>query len=147
MPRVTLEEQNKYEFKFKTTIQTRDLNYANHLGNDALVSLLQESRVALFKKLGFKELDLGDGRTGIIIGDLLINFKAEGFLFDELSIEDHIGDITEKSFRIYSRVVATKNNTVLALAETGVVAFDYKARKITTIPEAFRQALEKLKSK
>jgi acyl-CoA thioesterase FadM len=110
-----------------------------------LVSLLQESRVALFKDLGFKELDLGDGKTGIIIGDLLINFKAEGFLFDVLSIEDHIDDITDKSLRIFSRVVNTKNNTVLALAETGVVAFDYEERKISTIPKQFLQALERFK--
>ena len=144
MPRVTLEEQINYEFQFKTNIQTRDLNYANHLGNDSLVTLLQESRMALFEKLGFKELDLGDGKTGIIIGDLLINFKAEGFLSDELSIEDHIDNITDKSLRIYSRVVTTNNNTVLALAEIGLVAFDYRERMITTIPEKFLQALEKL---
>jgi 4-hydroxybenzoyl-CoA thioesterase len=142
MPRATLQEQSNYEFQYNTTIHTRDLNYANHLGNDSVVGMLQDARVDLFKSLGYRELDLGDGKTGIIIGDLVVNFKAEGFLFEKLRIDCHINDISDKSFRIFYRIVKAQENTIIALAETGIVAFDYTTRQVAILPSNFVKALK-----
>jgi acyl-CoA thioesterase FadM len=141
MPRVQLQVQPNYEFEYQTTIQTRDLNYAGHLGNDSLVSLIQEARVALFQELGFRELDLGDGKTGIIIGDLVINFKAEGFFGEHVVIQSHIDDVNEKSMRIYHKVVKKNDDTVLALVETGIISFDYESRKISIFPAKFLECI------
>lgn len=143
MPRVILKEQPDYEFKFITKIQTEDLNYAGHLANEALLKMIQEARIDLIKKLGFKELDLGDGKTGVIIADLVVNYKSEGFEGDELRIESHIGQITERSIRIFHRIFKNKNDILLTLAETGLVAFNYKIREITKFPEPFWEVLAK----
>jgi len=143
MPRVTLNEQSRYEFQYETTIKTTELNYANHLGNDALVGMLQDARVQLFKTLGFRELDLGDGKTGIIIGDLVVNFKSEGFLFDNIKIECHIDEISTKSFRIFYRIRKVPENNLIALAETGLVAFDYTQRQVSELPLEFVKSLKK----
>jgi len=64
-PRIKLEEQPNYEFQYNATINTRDLNYANHLGNDSLVGILQDSRVAMFQKLGVGEA-IVDGKKEIL---------------------------------------------------------------------------------
>ena len=141
MPRVVLLEQPRYEFKYEITILNQHLNYAGHLGNDALIGLIQKARIGVFNALGYKELDLGDGKTGIIIGDLAVNFKAEGFLNDKLRIESQVGDVTDKSIRICHRVIKEKDDVVLALVETGLVAFDYASRKITVLPEKFAETL------
>lgn len=141
--RITLKKQPKYEFHYKITINRNDLNYANHLGNDVLVRMIQEARIELFKGLGYKELDLGDGKTGIIIADLAVNFKAEGFIGDELRIESHIGEVTDKSLRIFHRIIKEKDDKLLALVETGLVAFDYENREITRIPKDFLKVLKK----
>ena len=141
MPRVILKEQLDYEFEFITKIQTKDLNYGGHLGNDALLKMIQEARIDLFQKLGFKELDLGDGKTGVIIGDLVVNYKAEGFEDEELKIESHIGQITEKSLRVFHRIIKIKKDILMTLAETGLIAFDYKSREITEFPEVFWEIL------
>ena len=141
MPRTVLEEQSSYEFNFETTVRKHNLNYAGHLGNDALVGLIQEARIGLFNALDYKELDLGDCKTGIIIADLVVNFKSEGFLDDKLRIESHIGDVTDKSLRIYHRVLKDKDDSMLALVETGLVAFDYSSRRITTFPLGFVKSI------
>jgi 4-hydroxybenzoyl-CoA thioesterase len=143
MPRVILTEQPDYQFEFNIKIQKKDLNYAGHLGNDALVKKIHEARIDLFKKLGYKELDLGDGKTGIIIGDLIVNYKSEGFKDEDLKIESHIGEITEKSMRIFHRIIKLKDNKILALAETGLITFDYQSREITEIPATFKEILNK----
>ena len=141
MPRITLYEQPNYEFQFNTTVQASDLNYANHLGNDTIIGMIQDARANIFFDLGFSELDLGDSETGIIIADLVVNFKAEGFMFDELRIDSHIGEVKDKSFRIFHRIIRFKDKKLIALAETGLVVFNYKHRKITDIPEAFAKKL------
>lgn len=141
MPRVTLQEQPNYKFQFKTIIQAEDLNYAGHLGNDALVRLVQDARKELFVKLGYKELDLGDGKTGIIIGDLVVNFKSEGFESDEIKIESQIGEVTDKSLRIFHKVLKEKDENVLALVETGLVAFNYDTRTVAIFPDGFKKVL------
>ncbi len=147
MPRIIIKEQPSYEFQYNTTVHARDLNYANHLGNDSLVGIIQDARIGLFKKLGYTELDLvgDDGTIGIILADLVVNFKAEGFMFDELRIDSHIGEISEKSFRIFHRISKVNEDLLLALAETGVIAFNYKTRNVVAIPESFKKAFGRYK--
>ena len=55
MSRTNLQEQPNYEFHYNTTIESRDLNYAGHLGNEAVVSIIQEARIQLFKELGYSD--------------------------------------------------------------------------------------------
>ncbi len=143
IPRIKLLELSNYRFHYKRKVQKRDLNYAGHLGNDSIVRLLQEARLAIFQQLGFTELDLGDSKTGIIIGDLVINFRSEGFLDEELNIESQIEDVTERSMRIYHRIIKKQDNSMLALAETGLVAYDYSTRAIAKWPERFNTELKK----
>ena len=140
MPRVKLTEQPYYEFAHTLHVRVTDLNYGSHLSNDAVVRLVHEARVHLLRELGCKELDLGDGQTGFIMGDLAVNFRQEGFLFDELTVQSHVGDITEKSFRLFHRIC--RNGETLALAETGLVTFNYSVRDIAPVPEVFLQALK-----
>ena len=139
MPRVRLEEQPVYEFEHKLTVRVTDLNYGAHLADSAVVELIHEARARLLDDLGCGELDLGDGQTGIIMGDLVLNFKQEAFLFDVLTIKSHFGDISQRGFRIFHKIC--KDKQILALAETGLVAFNYERRQIVAIPQPFREAL------
>jgi acyl-CoA thioesterase FadM len=140
MPRVKLDLQPVYEFHYEVTLQVRDINYGGHLGNDALVGLLHEARINLLHSLGVSEMNLGDGQTGIIMADLAVNFLEEGFMLDRLDIGSHMGEVTKHSFRVFHRL--NKGDKILALAETGLIAFNYAARKIAPVPASFRQALE-----
>jgi acyl-CoA thioester hydrolase len=139
MPRINLEERPAYAFKMDLSVRVTDLNYGAHLANNALVEILHEARVHLLHQLDCTEHNLGDGQTGIIMGDLVVNFKQEGFLFDKLTVKSHLDEISKRSFRIFYKVC--KNDTVLALAETGIIAFSYQQRRPAPLPQAFLDAL------
>jgi len=139
MARIKLTEQPSYGFRHSITLYPRDINYGGHLGNDSLVSLLGSARALMFHTMGFSEGNLGDGKTGIIMADLVVNFRSEAFIFDEIHIDSHIGEMRPSGFRIYQRV--TRNGTIIALAETGTAAFDYVSRRIAHIPDEFLKAL------
>jgi acyl-CoA thioester hydrolase len=141
VPRIKLFEQTAYEFRYEFTVQVSHLNYAGHLGHDAVVSIAHEARVHMFHALGVVETNLGDGKAGTIIGDLAVSYSSEGHLFDKLRIESHIGELGRTNFRVFQRL--TREDSLLALVETGTIAFDYSLRAIVPIPDAFRKALKR----
>jgi acyl-CoA thioesterase FadM len=136
---VRLVEQERYEFRYPAKIGPEDLSSGGHFGTDNIILLLSRARAHVFHSMGLAEVNLGDGATGIIIVDLTVSFRAEAFLSDGIAVETHFGAFAGKGFRIYQRV--TKDKQVIALAETSVLTFDYRSRKVVHIPEAFLKAL------
>ncbi len=139
MPRIKLIEQPHYEFSHSLTVRITDLNQAMHVGTIEMTGFLHVGRVYLFNELKANELDMGDGRTGTLITDLAINFRSEAFLFDQLEIYSHIGEIEETNFRLFQKIL--KGDKIVALAETGLTTFDFSARRKTAVPEIFLSRL------
>ena len=141
MPRIKLQEQPRYEFQYEVALQPRDVNTAGHLGHEIMIVLVHGARADLLRFLGFSEMDLGDGQTAIIMSDLAVNYQGEGFMFDVLRIESHVGEIARSSFRLFHRV--TRGDKILALVETGFLAFNYREHKIVHVPQTFLKALDR----
>lgn len=139
MPRIKLVEQKTYEFRSSIDVQPRDINYGGHLANDTLVSIVGTARARMFLSVGLSELDLGDGRTGVVMSDLVVNYRSEAFLFDELLVETHVDEFTRTGFRLFHRV--TRGKILIALVEAGLTAFDYASRKIAPVPREFVEAI------
>ena len=138
MPRVKLEPLDEYRFHQELSIRVTDLNYGGHLGNDALVSLLHEARANLLYQHDLSEFDLGDGATGNVQSDLVVNYLNEGFAFEQLTIDLDIRELTKKSFRVYYRF--RRGEELIALAETGMVAYKLKEQKLSRLPDTFVEA-------
>jgi acyl-CoA thioesterase FadM len=121
-------------FSFSTAIAVRitDINYGGHLGNDALLSLLHESRLQFLHHHGYGELNLAG--KGLILADVAIEYKAEGFYGDVLTIFVAAVDFNKFGFDLVYKVL-NQHRKVVALAKTGMVCFDYDARRIAALPE------------
>ena len=142
MSRVKLAPLENYRFSYQTSIRITDLNYGAHLGNDSVVTLLHEARARMLHQLGLKETDLGDGKTGFVQADLVVNYYQEGFAFEDIDIELDVSDIGPKHFRMCYRFI--KNGQTMILAETGMVGFDFDARKAAPLPDSFLRLLDGL---
>ena len=59
-------------------VRISDINYGSHLGNDSFVSIIHEARVQWLRLHNYSELDI-EG-TGLILSNLAVEFKSEGFL-------------------------------------------------------------------
>jgi acyl-CoA thioester hydrolase len=139
MPWIKLAEQEVYEFQSSIQVRPLDINYSGHMGNDNLISLVGTARAGLFHSLGLSELDLGDGQTGIIITDMIVNYKAEAFMFDELLIDTHIDEVAEKRFRMFHRI--RRDTELIALVETGFATYNYATKKTAPVPTSFLKRL------
>jgi len=136
MPRARLRPLKRYPFRFDIRVRVTDLNYGGHLGNDRLLSLLHEARAAFLESHGESESDCGG--TSLSMGDAVIQYRAEAFAGDLLRIEVAAGEPGAAGFRIFYRVTRPADERLVALAETGMVSFDYAAGKVRPLPESVR---------
>jgi acyl-CoA thioester hydrolase len=130
-------------FSFTTSIPVRitDLNYGGHVGNDAILSLIHEARMQYLKSLGYSELQFDV--VSLIMSDAGIEFKSEAFYGDIIKAQVTAGEFTRVGFDLFYKFTkqVEEKEVVVALAKTGMICFDYKARKVVPVPEA---AIKKL---
>jgi len=69
--------------------------------------------------------------------DAAVQYKAEGFYGDVLTIEVGIKDITKTGCNIVYQLTNKETEKVIAIVKTGIVFFDYKERKVVPIPQKF----------
>lgn len=132
-------------FSFSTSMQVRitDINYGGHLGNDSLLSILHEARLQYLQNFGFSELDAGG--AGLIMADVAIVYKGEGFQGDVLQIQIAAGELSSRGFVLFYKITCQREdkNILIAEAQTTMLCFNYTTRKVISMPEKLREKLEK----
>ncbi len=134
MPRLRLLPLATYPFAHAITVRTTDLNYGGHLGNDRLLTLVHEARVAFLAAHGWSERDCAG--VALIMADAAIVYQGEAFAGDLLRIEMAAGEPARTGFRLFARVTRPADGAEIALVETGMVCFDYAARRPLPLPGA-----------
>ena len=138
MARIKIELPEKKLFTIELAVRITDINYGNHLGNDSLVSILHEARMRWLRSLTYTELNI-DG-TGLIMSDLAVEYTAESFYGDKLTITIFVDDISAAGFDLYYSIT-NQNELSIAKAKTGMVCYNYEKKKVVSIPGALRAIL------
>jgi acyl-CoA thioesterase FadM len=141
MSRVKIELPEKFSYETSIPIRITDLNYGNHVGNDTILSILHEARVQYLKHFEYGELDFAG--VGLIMSDVAIEFKSEIFYGEKIIASVAAGDFSKFAFEIYYKLEKDNNSKriLVAKAKTGMVCYDYSAKKIATVPGEVRKKL------
>lgn len=140
MSQFTVPSIERILFSTSIPVKISDINYGNHLGHDALISLLHEARVRFLKQHGFTELNING--TGILVTTLLVNYLGEAFYGDELMIEIGIGETTRISTELLYTICKKNTSEKIAQALTTLTFFDYSKRKVARIPQEFLSSIK-----
>jgi acyl-CoA thioester hydrolase len=142
MARIKIHLPGKFSFATSIPIRITDLNYGGHVGNDSLLSIIHEARVQFLAHYGFAELNAGG--TGLIMSDVAITFNNEAFYGDLVRVSVVADEFAGAAFDIFYKLekVVEGGDLLLATAKTGMVCYDYKAKKITAVPEELREKLQ-----
>jgi len=138
MARVELNLPEKFMFGTEIPVRISDINYGNHLGNDAVLSLLHEARLQFFKQYGFKESDIGG--SGIIMVDSVVMYLSQAFYGDLLLIEVTVADLNKYGFDLLYRITNIQTGKEVVRAKTGMLAFDYTKNRVVSVPQTFKNA-------
>jgi YbgC/YbaW family acyl-CoA thioester hydrolase len=141
MNRIKLNMPKSYSFFTELLIRYTDLNYAGHVGNDHFLTLIQEARQQYLKHFDYQELNF-EG-YGLIMADSAIEYKHELSFGDVLRISVQAVDFDKLGFDIfYLLEIINRGDIIIAgKAKTGMICYDYSAKKKMSIPEI---AIEKL---
>lgn len=140
MPRIILPEPQPVLFRTRIRIQIGDINYGNHLANDAVLRLCHEARIRWLAEHGFSELDAGG--SGLIMADAAIQYSAQAHHGDELEIELGAADIGRSGFALLYHLRRNRDSQTIAKVQTGMVCFDYRAQKVGKIPAGLHTILQ-----
>ena len=134
MPRIRIELPEHFPFSTELEVRVGDLNYGNHLGNDAALTLMHEARRRFLAALGIEEI--GADGVGFVIADAAIVYRAQAFFGDRLRIEVAAGGFASRGCDFYHRVSHAADERTVAEAKTGAVCFDFRAQKAVAFPPA-----------
>jgi YbgC/YbaW family acyl-CoA thioester hydrolase len=132
MARVKLQLPQSFSFSSLIPVRITDINYGGHVGNDAVLSLLHEARMQFLNSAGYTEMNVGG--AGLIMADAAIEFKGEAFYGDVLKAYVTTGEFSRIGFELYYKLVKSQDETVVVLAKTGMICFDYEKRKVVAVP-------------
>ena len=136
MARIKLEfPAEQVVFSTQMTVRSTDINAANHLGNESLVSMLSEARALFLAHAGVPDMD-ADG-AGTIVTDLATTFRAEAHARDQLRFDVGLMDFNRYGGDITFRVTRPADGALIALAKYGFVFFNYTSGQVAPMPPAF----------
>ena len=111
------------------------------MGNDSILTLLQEARTLFYRHLGFESEIKLEGTVGQIITDAAIVYQSESFLGDVLVVRIAAADVAKYGFDLFYKITNKVTGQDVALGKTGIVCFDYEKRKVASIPFLLKQKL------
>ena len=128
-------------FSASRKVTDSDINYGGHAGNERFLLFAQETRIAFLHTLGFSETSFGP--YGLILAEAHLEYLNE--LFDEeiLTIDLSITAPTRVAFECYYQIKTTRAGKEIktAVIRTNMICFDYKERKVKSIPEDIKLLL------
>lgn len=135
MARITLELPSIIHFTTEIPVRISDINYGNHLGNDALLSLIHEARVRFLAHYGCTEMNV-EGAS-IIMNDVAIVYKSEAFYGDTLVFEIAVVDFHRFGCDLLYGIRNKESRKEVARAKTGIVFYNYGEKKLMEVPKTF----------
>jgi acyl-CoA thioesterase FadM len=143
MARLQLEfPEDQYYYATQLTVRVTDINGANHLGNDSMISMISEARARFLFDFGLEQALEKD--TGTIITDLATTYRSEAHARDQLLFEVGVMDFNTYGGDITFRITRPRDQALVAMAKSGLVFFNYKTRKVMPMPEAFYRKFERV---
>jgi YbgC/YbaW family acyl-CoA thioester hydrolase len=127
-----------YVFDTKITVQIDDINYGGHVGNERHLLFAQETRMRFLQTMGHTEIKFGE--FGLVVAEASIEYFAELFHGDSITVSISIDNISRVAFDCFYKIEKKleENPVIVACIKTNMVCYDYKEKKVRSIPEDIR---------
>ncbi|HEX7902804.1 MAG TPA: thioesterase family protein [Chitinophagaceae bacterium] len=135
MARIKIDLPKQFSFSTIIPVRITDINYGNHAGNDAVLSIIHEARMQYLRHFGYTEMEFAG--VGMIMSDVAIEFKNELFYGEKVIASVAAGEFSKIGFELFYKLEKEVDNKKLLVAasKTGMVCYDYNNKKIAALPE------------
>jgi len=143
MQRIKIDLPKEFIFSTEISVRVYDVNFAGHLSNDSILSMVHEARILFLKNWGFSEVDTCG--AGIIMFDAALQYKSQGYHGDILLFEVTVDNFIKTGCDFFFKITNKVSGNEIARAKTGIAFFDYDSNKLITVPEKFISLIDSLK--
>jgi len=123
-------------------VRVSDLNYGNHLSNDAILSYFHEIRVQWLSHNQLSEQDVGG--CGLIMTGASIEYLKQGHLHQKLTLSLSVNCVSKARFNLLYKLKDQQKGHLVASGETRMGCFDYQRQKAVRTPVDFTALLHAL---
>jgi 4-hydroxybenzoyl-CoA thioesterase len=102
-----------------------------------VLSIVHETRIQFLQNLGYSELNI-EG-LGVMMTDAVVVYSSEGFYGDVLMIEAGVIDFQATNCDFVFKLTNKATGKEVARVKTGIVFMNPQTRKISPMPELFRE--------
>ena len=134
----SLRDEPERYFEADLTLRFRDIDAMGHVNNAVVVTLLEQSRVAIFDAVygPVETLDFP-----FILAEITVRYHLPIQLVDRVQVRLQVTDVARSSFRFRYQLRDPRDGRVFVEAESTQVAYDYHAGHPVPLTASF---LEKL---
>ena len=134
-------------------IRVADTDAMGHVNNAVYLTYLEIARVAYYQAATGRPLPLGvhGAEEGLILADIRVAFRAPAFYGETLVVESRVPRVGRTSFGMEHRITAPDSRLaparLIAVAESVLVTYDYRAGRPIPVPGALVEAIERLEGR
>jgi len=143
MARVVIDLPQSFPFSTELDVRIQHINRGNHVGNDAMITFLNEARLRYMPE---QINTLRDSHIWMINADLAIIYKSEAFYGEVLVVEVAAAEFHKYGFDLLFRVTDKKSGREVAHAKMAMLLFDSNNRKLIQPEGGVEGYLARLKS-
>ena len=129
-------------FRHETPVQLRfaDLDSLNHVNNANYLTYIELARIGYLEHVLAMKMD---ERYSVILAKATVEYRRPVHLGDDIKVYTRCSRIGNKSFDLEYEIRKTDatGQTLMAVAHTVMVAFNYDTNLPVTVPDAWRQNL------
>ena len=127
MEKVLITLPETWLFETVLPVGIGDINYGNHLANDAVLRLTHEVRLQFLNAHQYSEMNVEN--AGLIMANAVIQFINQAFYGDELVCKIGLGKIGKSSFDLITQMIRQEDNKEIARIKTGMVCLIIKNKR------------------
>lgn len=142
MSRIKLKIPDTPLFSTEISVRISDINYGNHLGNEMILSYMQETRLRFFQSLGYKD-ELNIEGIGTIQADAAIEYRGESFHGDTITCTLFLGEVGRRSIDFFYTLENVATEKLIARGKTGIAFFDYSLKTTVSIPQSLLEKVQR----
>jgi len=134
------------DFKIKVDIPIAwgDMDAFNHVNNTRFFRYFETARIKYFEKAGFIET-MEKKSIGPILANISAKFIKPLFYPDTVTVGTRVTSIEPTQF-IMEYLIESKSKGVVAIGESKIVVYDYKASERTILPDTVRNKIKEIDS-
>ncbi len=140
-----LTDLNQYPVIVDLPVQWGEMDSFQHVNNAIYFKYFEHSRIAYLTKIHYSET-LAETDIGIIVASIQAKFILPLTYPDTIKIGCKISSMTQDRFVMDYAILSTSTNKIVATGSSIIVAYDYKNKCKTNIPDSYKNSIKNIEN-